>query len=103
MGVEGMTAYQVPLTTPPTTPFQKELTSWIRKPGASLELSAERLAEAMDSGRVKTSGWGRMDGWWECRRAEFSYLGVAATCERNVQTMLLLLLPRLRIIRISVL
>uniref|UniRef100_A0A286XTI2 Proline dehydrogenase n=1 Tax=Cavia porcellus TaxID=10141 RepID=A0A286XTI2_CAVPO len=29
----------------------KELTSWIRRPGSSSELSPERLAEAMDSGQ----------------------------------------------------
>ncbi|XP_011840263.1 PREDICTED: probable proline dehydrogenase 2 [Mandrillus leucophaeus] len=29
----------------------KELASWVRRPGASLELSPERLAEAMDSGQ----------------------------------------------------
>lgn len=76
-----MAAYQVPLTTPPTTPFQKDLTSWIRKPGASLELSPERLAEAMDSGRVRISGWERMDGWWGRGRGRSSpYLDVAGTC-----------------------
>uniref|UniRef100_A0A2K5JJD3 Proline dehydrogenase n=1 Tax=Colobus angolensis palliatus TaxID=336983 RepID=A0A2K5JJD3_COLAP len=31
----------------------KELASWVRRPGASLELSPERLAEAMDSGQVR--------------------------------------------------
>lgn len=44
---------------PTTTPFQKELTSWVRRPGDSLELSPKRLAEAMDSGRVRTSDWER--------------------------------------------
>ncbi|XP_017721474.1 PREDICTED: probable proline dehydrogenase 2, partial [Rhinopithecus bieti] len=33
----------------------KELASWVRRPGASLELSPERLAEAMDSGQVRIS------------------------------------------------
>lgn len=59
-----MGAPQVPLATPSTTPFQKELTSRVRRPGGSLELSPERLAEAMDSGRVRSSGWGRLNGWW---------------------------------------
>lgn len=54
-----MAAYQVPLIIPPATPFQKELTSWVRRPGAPLELSPERLAEAMDSGRVRISDWER--------------------------------------------
>lgn len=58
MWEEGVAAHHVPLTTPPTIPFQKELTSWVRRPGASLELSPERLAEAMDSGQVRTSGCG---------------------------------------------
>lgn len=86
-GREGRATDQLPLTTPPTTPFQKELTSCIRKPGASLELSPERLAEAMDSGRVRISGWERMDGWWGMWRggaggmgAEFSVLG----CSRHL-------------------
>lgn len=59
MWEEGVAAYKVPLITPPTTPFQKELTSWVRRPGAPLELSPERLAEAMDSGRVRISDWER--------------------------------------------
>jgi hypothetical protein len=42
-----------PLTMPPATPFQKALTSWIRRLGACPELSPERLAEAMDSGQVR--------------------------------------------------
>lgn len=83
-----MAAYQVLLTTPPTTLFQKELTTWIRRPGASLELSPERLAEAMDSGQVKTSGWGRMDGWWGMWGERSSlHLDVATTCKRDIQTM----------------
>ncbi|KAM9224373.1 hydroxyproline dehydrogenase isoform 2-T2 [Dugong dugon] len=40
-----------PPSAPPIIPFQKELTSRVRRPGASVELSPERLAEAMDSGK----------------------------------------------------
>lgn len=64
---EGMVACKIidtPLTFLANSPFQKELTSWIKRPGASTELSPERLAEAMDSGKVKTSGWGREIVWW---------------------------------------
>ncbi|KAM8963610.1 hydroxyproline dehydrogenase isoform 2-T2 [Lycaon pictus] len=42
---------QLKMTALTSTRLCKELTSWIRKPGASLELSPERLAEAMDSGQ----------------------------------------------------
>lgn len=42
---------QLKLTALTSTWLCKVLTSWIRRPGVSLELSPERLAEAMDSGR----------------------------------------------------
>ncbi|XP_024433204.2 hydroxyproline dehydrogenase [Desmodus rotundus] len=42
---------QLKLTALTSTWLCKVLTSWIGRPGASLELSPERLAEAMDSGR----------------------------------------------------
>uniref|UniRef100_A0A8C8YI90 Proline dehydrogenase n=1 Tax=Prolemur simus TaxID=1328070 RepID=A0A8C8YI90_PROSS len=42
---------QLRVTALTSTRLCKELTSWVRRPGASLELSPERLAEAMDSGR----------------------------------------------------
>ncbi|XP_012506929.1 PREDICTED: probable proline dehydrogenase 2 isoform X1 [Propithecus coquereli] len=42
---------QLKMTALTSTRLCKELTSWVRRPGASLELSPERLAEAMDSGR----------------------------------------------------
>lgn len=89
MSGEGVAAYQVPLTTPPAIPFQKELTSWIRRPGASLELSSERLAEAMDSGRVRISSWGRCE-WLvgNLGEAESPDLDVADTCEWDIQTYL---------------
>lgn len=66
-GRGGAAAHRVPLTAPPIIPFQKELTSWVRRPGDSLELSPERLAEAMDSGQVRTAGWGRGMVGGECR------------------------------------
>uniref|UniRef100_A0A8C5XT52 Proline dehydrogenase n=1 Tax=Microcebus murinus TaxID=30608 RepID=A0A8C5XT52_MICMU len=50
-GLCSLQASRGPLALPPTAPLQKELTSWVTRPGASLELSPERLAEAMDSGR----------------------------------------------------
>nr|XP_012630456.1 probable proline dehydrogenase 2 [Microcebus murinus] len=42
---------QLKVTALTSTRLCKELTSWVTRPGASLELSPERLAEAMDSGR----------------------------------------------------
>ncbi|XP_039323100.1 hydroxyproline dehydrogenase isoform X6 [Saimiri boliviensis] len=42
---------QLKVTALTSTRLCKELTSWVRRPGASLELSPERLAEAMDSGQ----------------------------------------------------
>lgn len=66
-GRGGAAAHQVPLTAPPAIPFQKQLTSWVRRPGDSLELSPERLAEAMDSGQVRTTGWGRGMVGGDCR------------------------------------
>ena len=77
-----------PPHTPPTTPFQKELTSRVRRPGGSLELSPERLAEAMDSGRVRTSGWGRLNGWWGMWGKQSPLdLEVAGTRKRHVQNI----------------
>lgn len=54
-GPGGAAAHQIPLTTLRATLFQKELTSWTGRLGSSSELSPERLAEAMDSGQVRTS------------------------------------------------
>ncbi|NP_001365221.1 hydroxyproline dehydrogenase isoform 2 [Homo sapiens] len=42
---------QLKVTALTSTRLCKELASWVRRPGASLELSPERLAEAMDSGQ----------------------------------------------------
>ncbi|XP_055093777.1 hydroxyproline dehydrogenase isoform X4 [Symphalangus syndactylus] len=42
---------QLKMTALTSTRLCKELASWVRRPGASLELSPERLAEAMDSGQ----------------------------------------------------
>ncbi|XP_044778153.1 hydroxyproline dehydrogenase isoform X2 [Neomonachus schauinslandi] len=50
-GPTGNILMQLKVTALTSARLCKELTSWIRKPGASLELSPERLAEAMDSGR----------------------------------------------------
>ncbi|XP_044234752.2 hydroxyproline dehydrogenase isoform X7 [Ursus arctos] len=50
-GPTGNILMQLKVTALTSTRLCKDLTSWIRKPGASLELSPERLAEAMDSGR----------------------------------------------------
>ncbi|XP_036895593.1 hydroxyproline dehydrogenase isoform X2 [Sturnira hondurensis] len=47
----GNVLMQLKLTALTSTWLCKVLTSWIRRPGASLELSPERLAEAMDSGQ----------------------------------------------------
>lgn len=44
------------LKTSATIPFQKELSTWIQKSTGSSELSPERLAEAMDSGKVRNRG-----------------------------------------------
>lgn len=52
-------AHQVPHRPPHPSHSRKELTSWVRRPGDSLELSPERLAEAMDSGQVRTYELGR--------------------------------------------
>lgn len=75
-GRGGAAAHQVPLTALPAIPFQKQLTSWVRRPGDSLELSPKRLAEAMDSGQVRTTGWGEE---WLVGSAE-----AADTSQRNV-------------------
>ncbi|XP_019605561.2 hydroxyproline dehydrogenase isoform X2 [Rhinolophus sinicus] len=50
-GPTGNILMQLKVTALTSTRLCKELTSWIRRPGASSELSSERLAEAMDSGR----------------------------------------------------
>ncbi|XP_032246214.1 hydroxyproline dehydrogenase [Phoca vitulina] len=50
-GPTGNILMQLKVTALTSARLCKELTSWIRKPGASLELSPERLAEAMDSVR----------------------------------------------------
>lgn len=55
-GDVGVAAHQATLTMPAATPFQKELSAWIQSPRGSSELSPERLAEAMDSGRVRNAG-----------------------------------------------
>uniref|UniRef100_A0A8D2CSV6 Proline dehydrogenase n=1 Tax=Sciurus vulgaris TaxID=55149 RepID=A0A8D2CSV6_SCIVU len=47
----GKNLMQLKVTALTSTRLCKELTSWITRPGASLELSPERLAEAMDSGQ----------------------------------------------------
>ncbi|XP_023372678.1 hydroxyproline dehydrogenase isoform X2 [Otolemur garnettii] len=50
-GPSGNNLMQLKMTALASTRLCKELTSWVRRPGASLELSPERLAEAMDSGQ----------------------------------------------------
>ncbi|XP_054567234.1 hydroxyproline dehydrogenase isoform X3 [Eptesicus fuscus] len=50
-GPNGNILMQLKVTALTSTRLCKELTSWVRRPGASLELSPERLAEAMDSGQ----------------------------------------------------
>ncbi|XP_053463217.1 hydroxyproline dehydrogenase isoform X2 [Nycticebus coucang] len=50
-GPSGNNLMQLKVTALASTRLCKELTSWVRRPGASLELSPERLAEAMDSGQ----------------------------------------------------
>ncbi|XP_022381050.1 hydroxyproline dehydrogenase [Enhydra lutris kenyoni] len=50
-GPTGNILMQLKVTALTSARLCKELTSCIRKPGASLELSPERLAEAMDSGQ----------------------------------------------------
>ncbi|XP_016049710.2 hydroxyproline dehydrogenase [Erinaceus europaeus] len=50
-GLAGNVLMQLKVTALTSPRLCKELTSWIRRPGASLELSPERLAEAMDSGQ----------------------------------------------------
>ncbi|XP_066205619.1 hydroxyproline dehydrogenase isoform X1 [Saccopteryx leptura] len=50
-GPTGNVLMQLKVTALTSTRLCKELTSWVRRPGASLELSPERLAEAMDSGK----------------------------------------------------
>ncbi|XP_059940900.1 hydroxyproline dehydrogenase isoform X2 [Mesoplodon densirostris] len=50
-GPTGNILMQLKITALMSTRLCKELTSRVRRPGGSLELSPERLAEAMDSGR----------------------------------------------------
>ncbi|XP_015975212.2 hydroxyproline dehydrogenase isoform X5 [Rousettus aegyptiacus] len=50
-GPTGNILMQLKVTALTSSRLCKELTSWVRRPGAPLELSPERLAEAMDSGR----------------------------------------------------
>ncbi|XP_020952771.1 probable proline dehydrogenase 2 isoform X4 [Sus scrofa] len=50
-GRTGDILMQLKITALASTQLCKELTSWVRRPGDSLELSPKRLAEAMDSGR----------------------------------------------------
>ncbi|XP_005400004.1 PREDICTED: probable proline dehydrogenase 2 [Chinchilla lanigera] len=50
-GPTGNSFMQMRVTALTSIRLCKELTSWIRRPGSSSELSPERLAEAMDSGR----------------------------------------------------
>ncbi|XP_065755488.1 hydroxyproline dehydrogenase isoform X2 [Phocoena phocoena] len=50
-GPTGNILMQLKITALLSTQLCKELTSRVRRPGGSLELSPERLAEAMDSGR----------------------------------------------------
>ncbi|XP_037676246.1 hydroxyproline dehydrogenase isoform X2 [Choloepus didactylus] len=50
-GPAGKTLMQLKVTALTSTRLCKALTSWVREPGASFELSPERLAEAMDSGQ----------------------------------------------------
>ncbi|KAF5924295.1 hypothetical protein HPG69_012549 [Diceros bicornis minor] len=50
-GPTGNILMQLKMTALTSTWLCKALTSWVRRPGASLELSPERLAEAMDSGQ----------------------------------------------------
>ncbi|XP_044788187.1 hydroxyproline dehydrogenase isoform X2 [Bubalus bubalis] len=47
----GNALMQLKMTALMSTRLCKQLTSWVRRPGDSLELSPERLAEAMDSGQ----------------------------------------------------
>ncbi|XP_070307929.1 hydroxyproline dehydrogenase isoform X3 [Odocoileus virginianus] len=47
----GNALMQLKMTALMSTRLCKELTSWVRRPGESLELSPERLAETMDSGQ----------------------------------------------------
>ncbi|OWK16555.1 PRODH2 [Cervus elaphus hippelaphus] len=47
----GNALMQLKMTALMSTRLCKELASWVRRPGESLELSPERLAEAMDSGQ----------------------------------------------------
>ncbi|TEA42688.1 hypothetical protein DBR06_SOUSAS1610204, partial [Sousa chinensis] len=61
-GPTGNILMQLKITALMSTRLCKELTSRVRRPGGSLELSPERLAEAMDSGQVRSSGWGRLNG-----------------------------------------
>ncbi|XP_037373860.1 hydroxyproline dehydrogenase isoform X2 [Talpa occidentalis] len=50
-GSAGDTLMQLKVTALASTRLCKELTSWVGRPGASSELSPERLADAMESGR----------------------------------------------------
>ncbi|XP_031312750.2 hydroxyproline dehydrogenase isoform X2 [Camelus dromedarius] len=50
-GPTGNVLMQLKITALASTRLCKELTSWLRRPWDSLELSPERLAESMDSGR----------------------------------------------------
>ncbi|KAG8524410.1 Hydroxyproline dehydrogenase [Galemys pyrenaicus] len=50
-GPAGDTLMQLKVTALASTRLCKELTSWVRRAGASSEMSPQRLAEAMDSGR----------------------------------------------------
>lgn len=47
---------QLKVTALASTRLCKELSAWIQRPRGSSELSPERLAEAMDSGRVRNAG-----------------------------------------------
>lgn len=55
-GDTGVATHQATLLESATTPFQEELSTWIQKSTGSSELSPERLAEAMDSGKVMSRG-----------------------------------------------
>lgn len=55
-GDTGVATHQASLLESATTPFQEELSTWIQKSTGSSELSPERLAEAMDSGKVMNRG-----------------------------------------------
>uniref|UniRef100_A0A2I2YWB7 Proline dehydrogenase n=1 Tax=Gorilla gorilla gorilla TaxID=9595 RepID=A0A2I2YWB7_GORGO len=78
---------QLKVTALTSTRLCKELASWVRRPGASLELSPERLAEAMDSGQVRISS--NPSCWNQHLRASLSRLHRVAQYARAQHVRLL--------------